>query len=439
MSDAAARDAPRPSPLRRLAGTARHPMTQNAVAMYGVQAVTTILPLVTLPWLARALGPAELGRVFLTQSFAALLGILVGYGFLLSGARDIARQRNDPAAMQRTLAGVLAGQILLVGIGTVATVVALVGVGEFRADPSLVAFAWFMGVAQGLNPAWFLLGIEQVRAVAFNEVIMRSLSAVAIVVFVRDPGDGLLVLWIWSIANAFVTLGLTRLVLQRVAIHRASLAEGWRVLRKGWALFIGTASSALTSSGTVFTLGLVVSTVQVALYTSAQRLISAAARATAPIGTVTYPRVNHLVASGREARAQRLSSLTLLATAGIASCSAAFLILLAPWLIDVLFGDEYRAATPILRVLALTLPLHSIAITLSRQWLLPRGHDRRSTSINLAGGALSIVATVVVGSAAGTLAAVWTLVGVQAVVVAALTFAIWREGLLPARAHLIGR
>jgi hypothetical protein len=49
------------------------------------------------------------------------------------------------------------------------------------------------------------------------------------------------------------------------------------------------------------------------------------------------------------------------------------------------------------------------------------------------------VATLVVGAAAGTLAAVWTLVAVQGAVVVALAFAIWREGLLPARAHLIGR
>jgi len=426
-------------PFRKLVSTAKHPMTQNAAAMYAVQAVTTILPLVTLPWLARALGAAELGRVFFVQAFAVILGILVGYAFLLSGARDIARQRDDRAAMERTLAGVLAGQIVLVGVGTVGTLVALVGVDEFRSDPRLVAFGWFMGVSQGLNPAWFLLGLEQVRAVAFNEVVVRSLSAVAIVLFVRDPGDGLLVLWIWSIANAFVTLGLLRLVLRTVAIRRASLAEGWRVLRSGWALFVGTAGSVLTASGTVFTLGLVVSTTQVALYASAQRLISAAARATSPIGTVTYPRVNRLVATGREDRAQRLSSLTLLSTTAIASCGAAFLIVFAPQLIDVLFGDEFRGGAAILRALAITLPLHAVAITLSRQWLLPRGHDRLSTGVNLAGGAMSLVATLVVGSAAGTLAAVWTLVAVQAGVVVALGYFIWRAGLLPARAQLIGR
>jgi putative peptidoglycan lipid II flippase len=154
---------------------------------------------------------------------------------------------------------------------------------------------------------------------------------------------------------------------------------------------------------------------------------------------VTYPRVNHLVATGREDRAQRLSSLTLLSTTAIASLGAAFLIALAPQLIDVLFGDEFRGGTAILRALAVTLPLHAVAITLSRQWLLPRGHDRISTGINLAGGALSLVATLVVGAAAGTLAAVWTLVAVQAAVAVALTYAIWREGLLPARAQLLGR
>jgi len=414
-------------------------MTQNAVAMYAVQAVTTILPIVTLPWLARALGAAELGRVFLSQAFAVLIGILVGYGFLLSGSRDIARQRDDPAAMERTVAAVAAGQIVLVGVGTVGSLIALLGVAEFRADPRLVAFAWFMGVLQGLNPAWFLLGIEQVRAVAYNEVLFRTLSAVAIVAFVRDPGDGLLVLWIWSAANALVTLGLVRLVLRHVAIRWSSVAEGWQLLRAGWALFVGTASSVLSSSGTVFTLGLVVSTTQVALYGSAQRLISAAARATSPIGAVTYPRVTHLVARGREGRAQQLAALTLLATAVVAGAGALFLIVLAPQLVDVLFGRGYEAVTPILRALALTLPLSAVAATLSRQWLLPRGHDRLSTSINLAGGVMSLVATLVVGSAAGTLAAVWTLVVVQAGVVLALGFVIWRAGLLPARAQLIGR
>ncbi len=414
-------------------------MTQNAAAMYAVQAVTTILPIITLPWLARALGVAELGRVFFVQAFAVLLGILVGFAFLLSGARDIARQRDDPSAMERTLAGVLAGQVVLVGVGTVATLIALVGVEEFRSDPRLLAFGWFMGVSQGLNPAWFLLGLEQVRAVALNEVTVRSLSAVAIVLFVRDPGDGLLVLWIWCIANAFVTLGLLRLVLRTAAIRWAGIGEGRRVLRSSWALFVGTAGSVLTASGTVFTLGLVVSTTQLALYTSAQRLISAATRLTTPIGTVTYPRVNRLVATGREERAQRLSLLTLLATGTISGCGAALLIALAPQLIDVFFGDEFKGGTPILRALALTLPLHAVAVTLSRQWLLTRGHDRLSTSVNLAGGAMSLVATLVVGSVAGTLAAVWTLVAVQAGMVLALGLVIWRVGLLPARALLIGR
>jgi PST family polysaccharide transporter len=171
--------------------------------------------------------------VFFAQAFAVLLGILVGYGFLLSGARDIARQRDDLPAMERTLAGVLAGQIVLVGVGTVATLIALVGVEEFRSDRGSSPSPGSWACRRASTPAWFLLGLEQIRAVAFNEVVVRSLSAVAIVLFVRDPGDGLLVLWIWSIANAFVTLGLLRLVLRTATIRRASLAEGWRVLRSG--------------------------------------------------------------------------------------------------------------------------------------------------------------------------------------------------------------
>jgi PST family polysaccharide transporter len=424
--------------IRKLLRTARHPMTQNAVAMYGVQFVITVLPLLTLPWLARVLGPSELGRVFFAQSFAVLLGILVGYGFLLSGSRDIARQRGDRWEMERTVAGVLGAQVILIAIATGASLVALVGVAEFRADPRLVAFAWFMGTVQGLNPAWFLLGLEQARPVAYTEVTVRSVSALAILLFVRDADDGLLVLWIWSAGNALVTLRLMALMYRLVLPRRPTISHGWQVLRAGWALFVGSASSTFYSYGTVFMLGLVVSTAQLALYASAQRLVAAAVRVTAPIGAVTYPRVTYLVGSGREDRAQRLASLTLIATGVLAGAIAIGFVVLAPQLVDVLVGPEFSAATPILRGLAVLLPLLAVAATLSGQWLLPRGLDRAATSITLVGGISSVLLTLVVGSLGGTLAVVWTLVAVQATVVVSLAFVIWREGLLPRRAHLLG-
>jgi hypothetical protein len=54
--------------------------------------------------------------------------------------------------------------------------------------------------------------------VACNEVLSGALSAVAHHRVRPRPGDGLLVPWTWSAANALVTLGLVRLVLRHVSI-----------------------------------------------------------------------------------------------------------------------------------------------------------------------------------------------------------------------------
>ena len=58
------------SSARRLLQALRHPISQNALAIYVVQFAISVLPLVTLPWIARRLGAGELGVVVFSQSFS---------------------------------------------------------------------------------------------------------------------------------------------------------------------------------------------------------------------------------------------------------------------------------------------------------------------------------------------------------------------------------
>jgi PST family polysaccharide transporter len=417
----------------------RHRIAQNAAAMYASQFLLTALPLITLPWMARALGPSELGGVLYVQSFSFLLVTVAEYGFNLSATREIARSRLDRGRMGDVAAGVLGAKLLLVGIITLLSLVALVLVPRFRDDPVLLAFGWGMGILQGLEPMWFFAGLERLRLTAAMDAGVRLLTAVAIVTLVRHAGQGRLVLTIWTAGAGAGTVLLTAIMYRAVPLRRPDMASAVETLRRGWSLFVNTAAVSMYTTATVFLLGFVVGNAQLALFAGGERIVRAALRALSPIGASVYPRVAFLLERGREARAQRLSVLALAALTGVGLVMAAALIVVAPLLVRVLFGDRFGPTVTILRTLALLIPAVAVASTLTGPWLLARGLDRVVTRTSIAAGAANVVLSLAVGSVAGIRGAAWVLVGIEVGVAASLAIAIQRRGLFPTRAQALGR
>ncbi len=67
-------------------------ISQNVLALYGVQAGRKLIPLVSIPYLARVLGPTGWGTVAFITAMAELLVICIEFGFNISATREVARQ-----------------------------------------------------------------------------------------------------------------------------------------------------------------------------------------------------------------------------------------------------------------------------------------------------------------------------------------------------------
>src|SRR3954447_15094234 len=85
----------------------------NVVTLYGVQACTYVLPLITFPYLARVLHPDGWGAVLFSQAIGAMIAIAVEYGFDLSATRETARFSTDRKRLRELVAGVLGAKIAL--------------------------------------------------------------------------------------------------------------------------------------------------------------------------------------------------------------------------------------------------------------------------------------------------------------------------------------
>src|SRR6202789_3989173 len=85
----------------------RNGVVHNIIALYGVQACTYALPLLTFPYLARVLGPSGWGVVVFAQAIGVVIASVVEYGFDISASRETSRQRDDPQRLSALISGVL--------------------------------------------------------------------------------------------------------------------------------------------------------------------------------------------------------------------------------------------------------------------------------------------------------------------------------------------
>lgn len=404
----------------RLRTALRHPVTINALALYAGQVAITVLPLVVLPYLARVLGPAQLGTVVFVQYFSFLLGALLEYGFGYSATRDVAAARRDPEALAVAVADVMAAKLLL---GAACAGLALLlwpALPIFRDAPELLLLGVLLTAGQGLFPIWFYTGLERLRLPIAIEFLSRLAAAIGIFALVDGSEDTALVLTIYAVTTVAGT-GLTLVhMYRRVELRRPALSGARRALRRGAALFASTASVTVYTTLGVVLLGLVVPAVQVGFFAAAEKVVRAAQRFLASAAEAAYPRVAFLVGSGRDERANRLARLALAGVAAMATIAALALVLLAEPLVRVLFGPEFGPTVPVLRILAATIPLVLVSGAISTLWLLPRRLDRVVTRIVMASSALDIVLLAVTAPLLGIEAAAWALLAVEAVTVVAL-------------------
>jgi len=398
-------------------------LLQNVAALFGVQIGRKLIPLVTIPYLARVLGIAGWGKIAFVTAVAEFVVIAIEFGFNLSATREIARHRNSPVKCGEVMSGVLGAQALLALVGVSLALLASRWIPLLRDNPALLMGGLVYGVSQGFAPLWFFQGLERLRLSSALEIGGKLTTLCGMFIFIHSPADT----WKWmvlvSIAPTISTIVALSLAYQTIPLRRPTFRLVSTALRMGWPMFVFRSAESLYGVGNALLLGLFATPEIVGYFAAAEKISKAAYGLLTPIRDSLFPRISHLAKSGgMGAAALAKQGAAVMIGGGLLLGTGIFAA--APMLIRLVLGGEYAPAVSALRILACLPVLLAITNSAGMQWLLPFGKDAVINRIIILAGLLNLALSLFLAPRFAHLGMAWAVVCSEAFVSASMVIAV---------------
>jgi PST family polysaccharide transporter len=356
----------------------------NIMALSVLQLMNYAVPLITVPYLTRVLGPANFGLMAFAQALILYFDLITDYGFNLSATRRVVTHRGDRAALSRVFWITYAAKFILLFACGVALAILLSTVPALARQAPLYEATFLTVVGGALFPVWLVQGMEQMKLLTISHASARIFSIPVLLLWVRNTDDYVRAAAVQGAVPIVASLVLAPLLWRRIRIrvYRPNLAEILGVLRDGRHLFLSNVVMNVYSATTVFVLGLVAGNIQVGYYSAADKLIRAATSLVNPLSQALYPHLSALRLNSTPA-ALRLIKKSLIWVGSVTLAGALAIFFLAQPIGHLLFGDPFGPSAEILQCLAPLLFVTGMNSVLATQTMMVFGLDNVVSRIML--------------------------------------------------------
>lgn len=328
-------------------------LAENFISLSALQALNYLLPLITLPYLVRILGPEKFGLISFAQAFIGYFIILTDYGFNLSATREVSINRENKEKVTEIFSSVITIKFLLGLLSLSILILMLVLIQKFRTDWLVYLFSFGMVLGNILFPVWFFQGMERMKYITILNIVSKGIFTICIFIFIRMASDYLYVPLINSLGY-LVAGGLSLgVVFKKLEVKFAfpTTESIKRQLKEGWYIFVSTVSISLYTTSNTFILGLFTNNTIVGYYSAAEKIVRAVQGLLTPVSQTVYPYISKLATESKKKALGFIRKLVKLVSSGSFVISLLIFIFSAP-IVNIVLGSQYQQSIIVLRILA---------------------------------------------------------------------------------------
>ena len=313
------------------------------------QLAKMVFPFLILPILTRRLSVETYGNLTFIKTVMNFLQIFLDFGFMLSATKEIAKIKNDTNKIQQIMADTLLARLLLGGIGFLLIVI-LSFFFPILGHNFLFTITSYLTVFLSIFLFDFLFrGLEIIHVMTIRFIIMKTISFLLTIFFVRQDHQ-IILIPLFDILSSVIAIILVAFELQKrnFRLIRPKLKSSIYSLKISLIYFLSDVSATAFNAISTIIIGLVFSSTEVALFGVSIQIIGAIQALLGQLSSGIYPIMVRQ-------KSRKFIQQILQKTTPLVFLFTVLIIILLPLALQILAGDKYAAAHPIIQILAITI------------------------------------------------------------------------------------
>ena len=328
-------------------------LISNIFSLSLLQGANYILPLLTVPYLVRVLGPEYFGLLAFVSATTGYFVLITDYGFNLSATRQIAIHRDDLGKITQIFSAVMIIKTLLMLLSFLLLCMLVISFEKFAQYREVYFITFGMVIGQVLFPVWLFQGMEQMKFITYLNIFAKAIFTICIFIFVKKQSDFVLVPLFTSLG--FIISGVWSLYIVKKQFQIKFKLQSFTIIKEqlydGWHLFMSSMAISFYTISTTFILGLFANNTVVGNFAAANKIVQAVNGLYVPISQAIYPFVSKKVHESKQLGLVFIRKLTLIVGSGM-FLSSVLLFFLSEPIVKFLLGNQYQESVLMLQIMA---------------------------------------------------------------------------------------
>lgn len=356
------------------------------------QVLLILLPLVTMPYISRVLGPDGLGKYAYTNSIISYFVLFGGLGISVYGSRQIAYVQNFKSKRSAIFWNITIIKIITTIISICVLILFLLISHKYKI---LIIAQSFTLIATFFDVSWYFVGVEDFKKIIVRNIIVKLTSLALVFTMVKSKEDIIIYALIISFSNLISNITLIPFLKKQIYFLKFYQVNIFPHVIPIILLFVPQFTSQIYLVLNKTMLGKMDSITAVGFFNSSDTIIRLALTIVTSLSSVLMPRISSLIMQGNnksisvymDKSFQFINFLAFPIVAGLAA--------IAPKFIPLFLGEGFETVIDLLIMESPIILFISWSVAITNQYLIPSCLNKEYLWSTFLGAVVNILLNVV--------------------------------------------
>lgn len=345
-------------------------VVKNLFWSIGYQILILIVPLITIPYVSRSLGPVGVGVEAYANGIAQYFVLISGFGVMLYGTREVAYVRDDKEKLNQVFWELSILRLIIAGCCFILYCLLISRMHKYFLP---LLCEGLIILETGIDISWLFQGLEKFNVLVIRNTLVKLIGVVLIFLLVKEQGDVvtyILILTGTQLVGYLSFWPYVRNIIHPVNIFKLNISKH---IRSCVLLLIPQIAVQLYLPINKTMLGSIVNVAAAGYYNYSDNIIKMVLAVITAIGNVMMPHASHRISNN--SIDLKVESMKLTNTIGMISSLTVplmvGLMLLAEPFTTLFFGPKFTDVAGLMKIEAIVVVIIGFSNTIGMQYLLP--------------------------------------------------------------------